>query len=275
MTVHDLIWLLAPASAQGLLPAVPAQWLFYGNGIRRALRSATRIVTVSAATAHSIALFMPEATRRIRVITHGVEACYGPPESVSQARVLASRAIGSEHPYFLVIGQNAPYKNHGAILEAFAAARLAPEVRLCFVQRLYGSDKLARQARELGLGDRVRWLEPQSRDELIALMQSTLGLVQFSRFEGFGMPVAEAMACGAPVLCSDIPALCEVAGGAGVHVPLYVPALAAELARLAGDPVLRSELGARGVERARSFSWDRCAALHLEAYREAAAAGGA
>jgi glycosyltransferase involved in cell wall biosynthesis len=272
VTLHDLIWLLSPAAAEGLSPATPFQAVFYRDGILRALRRATRIVTISRATADAIHLVAPEASPRVRVIHHGVEARFRPAADPDAARREAARIVGTEEPFFLVVGQNAPFKNHGAVLEAFAAARL-DGVRLVLLQRLYAGGRLARRAVELGVADRVIWRASLSGDEVITLLQSALALVQFSRFEGFGMPALEAIACGAPVVASEIAPLVEVLGGAALHVPLDVGALGAALRRLAGERSLRAELSARGLERARAFSWDRSAADHLDTYREAAAAG--
>jgi glycosyltransferase involved in cell wall biosynthesis len=87
------------------------------------------------------------------------------------------------------------------------------------------------------------------------------------------MPVAEAMACGTPVIASDIAPLREVAAGAALHVPLDIGALAAAMRRMLHEPSLREDLRAKGLARARTLSWDRCAEQHLEVYREAAASG--
>jgi len=266
VTIHDLTWLLTPAASEGLSVATPFQALFYRDGILRALREATRIVSISEATADAIALVAPEARRRVRVIHHGVDARFRPAQTAAGR---AADLLGTSEPYFLVVGQNAPSKQHGVVIEAFAAAALGG-VRLVLLQRLYASGRLARRARELGVDDRVIWKSGAEPDDVVALMQGALALVQFSRFEGFGMPVLEAMACGAPVVASDIAPLCEVAGGAALHVPLEGPALAGALRRVAAEPSLRADLSARGLERARAFSWDRSAAAHLEVYREAA-----
>jgi glycosyltransferase involved in cell wall biosynthesis len=273
VTLHDLIWLLTPRAAEGLSLATPFQYAFYRDGILRALREATRIVAISRATADAIHLVLPEATRRVRIIPHGVEARFRPPESLDAARAHAARLLGTADPYFLVMGQNAPFKNHEGIVEAFAAAELGPRVKLVLLQRLYAGGKLARRVRELGLEGRVIWPERLGDDDVLALLQGALSLVQFSRYEGFGMPAAEAIACGTPVVASDIAPLVEVLGGAGLHVPLDPRELAAALRRIAREPSLRQELAARGVERARELSWDRSAAAHLEVYREAAAVG--
>jgi alpha-1,3-rhamnosyl/mannosyltransferase len=272
VTVHDLIWLLTPGAAEGVSLATPFQALFYRDGILRALRSATRIVSISRATADAIHLVAPEASSRVRVIPHGVERWFAPPADAEAARAIAARAIGTSDPYLLVVGQNAPFKHHEGILEAFAAAGLGERVRLVLLQRLYAKGKLARRAKDLGIEQRVLWCSGLSAPDMLAVLQSAIALVQFSRFEGFGMPVAEAMACGTPVVASDIAPLVEVAGGAALHASLDPRALATLLRRVVNEPSLRQELSARGIERARSMSWDRSAEAHLDVYREAASA---
>lgn len=273
VTVHDLMWLLHPTVCEGLSPATPFQAAFYGNGIRRALHTATRIVAISQATADDITRNAPGAAARVRVILHGVEAAFQPAPNEATARARASEVLGSSERYLLVVGQNAPSKNHESILEAFARADLGPGVRLVLLQRLYAGGRLARRAAELGLADRVVWRSGLAFEDVIVLMQCALALVQPSRFEGFGMPVAEAMACGTPVIASDIAVLREVTGGAALHVPLDVGALAAAMRTMVREPALRQELRHEGLERVRGLSWDRCAREHLEVYREAAAAG--
>lgn len=273
VTVHDLMWLFDPIACEGLSWTTPVQALFYRDGIHRALRQATRIVAISKATADSIAKAAPEARSRVRVIPHGVDARFRPPESRDKARAAAARIIGTDAPYFLVVGQNAPFKNHGAVIEAFAASGLAKSARLVLVQRLYAGGKLQARARALGVDSSLIWIEKASEEEVVELLQGATALIQFSRYEGFGMPAAEAMACGTPVVASDIPALREVLGRAGIKVRLDPAALARELVRVAAEPALRAELSARSLERAVDLSWDRSAEDHLAAYREAAKEG--
>jgi len=273
VTVHDLIWMLDPLAAEGLSLLTPVQIPFYRDGIRRALQRAARIVAISRATADSIASVLPSARPRIRVIPHGIDARFRPAESPERAREAAARILGRDAPYFLVIGQNAPFKNHEQVLDAFAASGLSSSALLVLVQRLYGGGRLRRRASRLGIEGSIVWMSAVSEEHVVTLLQGALALVQFSRYEGFGMPVAEAMACGTPVLASDIPALSEVLGGAGLLAALDPSALAPLLRRVAGEPGLREDLAGRGLERARDFSWDRSAAAHLEAYREAAEVG--
>jgi glycosyltransferase involved in cell wall biosynthesis len=279
VTIHDLMWLLTPEACEGRSLLTPAQALFYRDGILRALREATRLVAISRATADAIALVAPDALPRTRVIHHGVEPRFRPPSDrdALRARLHARHSIDA---YFLVVGQNSPSKNHGAILEAFAAARLDRRVKLVLVQRLYArrGPPLARgvaldeRARELGIGDRVSFVSGLSGEEVVELIQGALALVQYSRFEGFGMPALEAMACGTPVVASDIPPLVEVLGGAGLHATLAPSSLAEALGRVAASEALREELRGRSLERSGAFSWERCAREHLELLREAARA---
>lgn len=281
VTIHDLMWLEAPALCAGVSPATPFRTAFYRDGILRALARATRLVAISRATADAIGRRAPGARTRVRVIPHGVEPRFRPPGNRARAEHQACTALGIDGPYLLVVGQNAPSKNQRAVLEAFAAADLDDRVHLVMLQRLhrgrspgfFGATPLDLRARELGVAHRVVFPPPVSAGAVVALMQGARALVQFSRYEGFGMPALEALACGTPVVASDAPPLLEVLGGAALHVPLDVTALAGALERITQDRPLAAELSARGRERARVFSWDRSAALHLELYREAAAAG--
>ncbi len=278
VTIHDLMWLEAPADAEGLSLVTPFKAAYYADGIRRALRRADCLVAISKATADAIRRAEPRASSRVHVVHHGVEARFCPPSDREAARDAALERLGIRGRYLLVVGQNTPSKNHRAVLEAFAAARLPRDVSLVVLQRLYagrrpgvlGASPLHQRARELGVSERLVLPRDLSDDSLIGVLQGAEALVQFSRYEGFGMPALEALACGTPVVASDIAPLVEVLGGAALAVPLRVEALARALERVTSDRSLAAELSARGPERAREFTWDRCARLHLELYRAAA-----
>ena len=116
---------------------------------------------------------------------------------------------------------------------------------------------------------RIAWLPSVSRADIVTLLQGAGALVQPSIYEGFGLPIVEAMACGSPVVASDIPPFREIAGGAAVLVE-DVERLASALGEVAGSAELRQSLAERGLARAREFSWERCARETLAVYREAA-----
>lgn len=258
-TIHDLMWLTHPqwAAKPGWRGRVDR--LFYRHGMSRALRRSTRIACVSAATAADVAALDP-AAERTRVTLSGVDAAFHP-----------CPAAARERRYILCVGQLAPYKNHPAVLDAFAriAGRI-PDLDLVFLQRQgAGSALLGPRAEALRLGGRVRFLPPVDRDGLIALYSGATALAHPSLMEGFGNPLAEAMACGCPVVTSDRSAMPEVTGGAALLVePTDVDAIAAALLRVATQPALAAELRARGLARAAQLSWRAFAEANVAIYRE-------
>ena len=281
VTMHDLMWLLRPSLCEDVTLLTPFQSLFYRDGILRALKKGSMFVAISKATADSMHMLFPELRSRTRVIYHGLQPRFVPGRSAADVDASVARLLGKRLRYFLVVGQNSPSKNHRAVLEAFAAADLPPDVHLVLLQRLYQFGRfgirkrpgLLTLAERLGIHERTHFVGSVTNDDVVELYRGALGLIQYSRFEGFGMPALEAMACGTPVVTSDIAPLVEVLGGAGLHAGLDPAMLAQQLSRLARDAGLERELRARGLERARDFSWDRSAALHLEVYREAARLG--
>jgi len=273
VTVHDVMWLEHLAWCQPHPWLRPISHTYYSTGIRRALRLAARILTVSQASADAIARVEPSAASKTVVTRNACEAEFRAPESRDAARQAATRAIGSSAPFFLVVGQNQPSKAHDVALRGFAAAGL-PEHRLVLVQRLDAGRGLDRLAHELGVTDRVSFVSGVPFPTLLALMQSATALLQPSLAEGFGMPVLEAISCGCPVIASSIPPLVEVLGDAALFAePASVRDLAAEIQRAAKEPALLEELRERGLTRARAFSWDRTAEITRDVYREVAARG--
>jgi glycosyltransferase involved in cell wall biosynthesis len=186
------------------------------------------------------------APERIRVVQLGVD-----PERF--------RSVDAPREPFLLYPANRwPHKNHDRLLAAFAQVRRErPELRLV----LTGA---GHEGRTVPDGVVVRGHVPQS--ELIRLYQTAAALVFPSLYEGFGQPVLEAMACGCPVAASDAGGLPEVCGDAALLFdPTSVDEIAAAMLRIvegAGD------LAARGLERARPFTWEACARRHEEVYRE-------
>lgn len=273
VTVHDIMWLDEPHLAEGSAFLRLFRVPFFRSGLLNALQRARRILTVSQASADAMVRFRPELQGRVVVAHNAADARFQPPADRDAARARAAALLGTDAPYFLLVGQNAPSKGHAIALQAFAAAS-RPEERLVLIQRLRAGKGLDRLARELGVRDRLLVLPTVPMDGLLALLQSATALLQPSLAEGFGMPALEAMAAGCPVIASDIAPLVEVLGGAGVHVPRgEARPLGAAMRKVADDAALGEELRARGLERGRAFSWDTCAKTTLEVYREAARLG--
>jgi glycosyltransferase involved in cell wall biosynthesis len=253
--------------------------LYYPRAVWRALREANRLIVPTKATADRVLALVPNAGPRLRVIWDAPDARFRPPPDPEQLRRRVLEIAGVEDPYLIVVGADQPAKRHDLALAAFAAAAPKPW-RLVMVQRPASYDALTRlsrlqqRARELQVDGRVVWLPGVDRDDLAALIQGAGALMQPSIYEGFGLPIVEAMACGCPVVATDIPPFKEIADGAAVLVrPDDADAFAAAVREIVGSAERRQSMAETGLLRAREFSWDRCARETLDVYREAALEG--
>ncbi|MDA0322948.1 MAG: glycosyltransferase family 1 protein [Verrucomicrobia bacterium] len=209
----------------------------------------------------------PDRERCVRTIYCGVAARFAPPASRPPPDPSRERRI-------LYVGRADPYKNIGGLVRAFGQARRdgAPASRLVIAgspdPRYPEAEQLAR---ELKLEDSVEWTGYLSEEQLVTTYQQADLLVLPSRYEGFGLPVVEAMACGVPVICSDQGSLPEVAGDAAVQVhPDDTDRLAAEIKRVLCDDSVWRNMSAGGIEHAKRFTWQRTAQQTLAIYTELA-----
>jgi glycosyltransferase involved in cell wall biosynthesis len=228
--------------------------------LRRAARRAARVLTVSQATAADLTARLGVPAERIVTIWNGVDERFRAPldEAARDARLAG---LGLSPGYFLFVGNPKPHKNLDRLLAAFAGVA-TPGARLVVVGGESPGAGALRDPRVVAVG-RV------DAELLPALYRGALALVFPSLYEGFGLPVAEAMACGTPVVASTTPAVAEVGGDAALLVdPLDVAAWTAALQRLAAEPQLRARLSEAGRRRSESFSWSDCARRTLAVYRE-------
>jgi glycosyltransferase involved in cell wall biosynthesis len=275
VTVHDVMWLEHLSWCQPRPWLRPVSGAYYRVGIFRALREARKLLTVSQASADAIVRVEPSVAAKIVVTHNACEDQFCEPSSLSDAQVSAASSIGSEQPFFLVVGQNQPSKAHDVALAAFAAvAGSLPDHRLVLVQRLEAGRGLHRLAQNFGVDHRVSFVTGLSEAQLLSLFQAATALLQPSLAEGFGLPALEAMACGCPVIGSDLPPLREVLGDAGTFAPPGDPIeFSRAMKQIALDASRREALRRRGLERRKLFSWDKTAALTWEVYREVARLG--
>lgn len=271
VTAHDLMYVHHP---QFLDPRWAARLL---RGTEGLAARADLWICVSEHTRADLVRHYGVARGRTVVIPHGVDPIFtaagkDPARAAATARRLG---LGAE-PYFLFVGSVEPKKNLPALLDAFgvASARGGLRARLAVAGRAaWGMPEVdAALARHPALADRVRMLGFVAPEDLPPLVAGARALVLPSRYEGFGMPVLEAMAAGTPVACSNRGALPEVADGAALlHDPDDVADIAEQLARLDADDALCENLRARGRARAEPFTWRRCAERTADAYRMALA----
>ncbi len=263
-TVHDLTTLLLPETHR-----LKVKWSILPF-LRPSLERADRLVTISHATARDIAFHFPQAACKVRVVYPGVDAELRPgtPEEVAAIR----RELAAPEGYILYVGTLEPRKNIGAILDAWEALHNeAPPMPPLILAGAYGwgSQHLLRRIEALAPHG-VRSLGHVDRSYLVRIFQGARVFVYPSLYEGFGLPPAEAMACGIPTVVSDTSSLPEVVGDSGLRVPPGdTGALALAIRDLLQEPGRAAELGARGRERAGRFRWDKAADEMEEVFREA------
>lgn len=273
MTLHDLMQVLCPELVfpDPRLRRVLHPWWSYA--VRRSLRRAGRVLAVSRHSAADALRVEPAAEGRIRVTPLAVDHAAFRPLPAAEALAHSSAVVPAGTRYLLVLGGGYPNKNHAAAALAFARAFRADDgVHLLIIQRERTlPPELQRATREAGLEGRVHVRGGVSVEALCALYARAEALVFPSLYEGFGLPVLEAMAAGCPVIASNLTSLPEVTGDAALSCdPRDLDALAAAMRRLTGDAALQGELSARGLERAAGFTWERTARGTIAAYREIA-----
>lgn len=261
-----------PLAIPGSVNALDALWF------RRALsrmRRCQAIVAISEASRRDGIRLSGLDPSRIRVVPLAVDGAIFHPLAVEECRLVAAR-LGVRRPYLLYAGGFDPRKGVDRLVDAFAGSGLPATHDLLLVGALVGPRGVAigARARRSPAARSIRLLGFVSDGDLAHLYGGASAFVFPSVYEGFGLPVLEAMACGAPVIAHQVSSIPEVAGDAALYVePAASEALARAMARVVGDPGLREDLRARGLARAAGFSWGRTAKGMVEACREAVRRG--
>jgi len=249
VTIHDLGYLRFPEAHP------PRRRLELHLSTAWNARVAARVIAVSQATKDDLVRHYRVAPDKIAVVHHGVEERFRPtPDPAAPAR------YGLPSRYLLYLGTLQPRKNLERLVQAYG--RLpgdAPPLVLAGAKGWY-FQRIAAAIAALGLENRVLLPGYVADADVPALLTGATALLYPSLYEGFGLPALEALACGTPVLAANTSSLPEVVGAAGLLVdPLDVGAIAAAMQRLLADEALRAALSQQGRERAKGFSWDRCA----------------
>jgi glycosyltransferase involved in cell wall biosynthesis len=268
VTIHDCIHLMFPQ----YLPN-RAAYAYARATMWAAARRSDRILTVSEASKRDILHFFNVPPEKIVVVYNAIDEHFRitPPEE-AVARVRERYQL--DHKFVLYVGNIKPHKNLVRLIDAFDELRKGgfDELKLLIIgDEISRLPALRRAVHRHKLHKHVRFLGYLSDDTLAVLYRLASAFVFPSLYEGFGLPPLEAMASGTPVVTSNVSSLPEVTGDAAVLVDPYdVDSIVDGLRRVLDDPVLAAEMGRRGQERAKEFSWARSVEKTRQVYRELA-----
>jgi glycosyltransferase involved in cell wall biosynthesis len=259
VTAHDLVLLRFPEYLNR-----KTRWMAR-MGLRQAIRESKAFIAVSYSTANDLIRLAGIRKERVYVVPEAADG-YFRPVPASQVR----ERYKVEGPFLLYVGTLEPRKNLTGLVRAFAALDI-PGLKLVIVgKKGWMYRELFETVKALALRSRVVFTGFVPASDLPALFSAAEVFVYPSLYEGFGLPVLEAMQCGAPVITTNVSSLPEVAGEAALLVaPDDVRGLTGAIRRVLAEPGLREELRGKGFEQSRRFSWSKTADLTAEVYRQA------
>ena len=266
ITVHDLSWIRFPHTHP--VERVRAMNTYFEPGLRRA----TLILTDSEFVKRELMDVFSIQAERIRPVLLGVESLFYP-RTVEETRPVLNLHDLMHGRYLLAVGTLEPRKNLQVALRAYM--QLPQQVRKHFPLVLVGmngwhTSELEQQIAPLVRAGEVRQIGYLPREELVMLIAGALTLIYPSIYEGFGLPPLEAMACGVPVIASEVSSLPEVVGDSGLLInPHDDEALAQTIQKLITDPDIRQQLSQKALERSAEFTWDKCVRQTVDVYRQA------
>jgi len=263
ITIHDLIHITDPDYRRSW-----KAWAYARPALNLAARKADHIITVSEYSKAQIVQRLGVPPSKVTAIYHGVDAEFSPIDRVVAGQAV-SAALGVREPYILYVGGLRRYKNVSTLLKAFAifCRRNITCHRLLIVGAPPPRD-LEGECAQLGIRPRTDFVPYVGQAMLPELYAAADLLVMPSTIEGFGLPVLEAMACGAPVVCSRAASLPEVGGDAVMYFdPKSAEELAETIERVLSSRELHESLRQKGLKRATHFTWANCVARHVEVYR--------
>ncbi len=261
LTVHDLIGMLFP---HNLPPAARFYWAWW---LPRSVRWADQIIADSENTKRDITRLLGIQAEHIEVIYLGVSSTFRP--LLDQATREAVRHKHDLPPNFaLYVGTLEPRKGLDTLVAAFGAIAANTACHLVIAGKLgWYTKPLFRQIETLGLSQRVHVIDYVADEDMASLYNLADLFVYPSRYEGFGLPPLEAMACGAPVIASDAASLPEVVGEAGRLIPPDdIEALASAMLQVLSDTTLQTRMRESGLARARRFTWEETARRTAQVY---------
>lgn len=272
VTIHDMIWFFPEKFSTGQPWSIQRglmQW-YYRIVTQRAVRNASAILTVSQAAKDSIVQHLKLDGKAIFVIHEAANSIY---RQIGDARQIEKIRHQYQLPgeFVLAIGSADPRKNIAALLRAYALLPVAlrKQYNLAVVwTHHFLETELAKLVEELGLARCVQFLHQVSNEDLVLLYNAASLFAFPSLYEGFGLTLLEAMACGTPVVAANNSSIPEIVGDAALLIEAQdVKAIADAMTRVLTDDTVQTNLIKKGLERSANFSWEKCARQTIDAYR--------
>lgn len=265
MVVHDLTRYLFPH----FFPLNPMQKVLDLWAYPAMLRRYDHLITVSEATRKDLMARFKVPVEKVTVAYHGANDTFEPLNAQAVEESLF-RSYKIKRPFILFLGTLEPRKNIPALLKAFAGIRnQIPHDLVLVGQRGWKWDPIFKEIERLDLHSRVRWTGYVSDADRVIFYNAADFMVFPSWYEGFGMPLLEAMQCGCPVITSRVSAMPEVVGEAGILIdPGRVEDLQRAMLRLIHEPGLAEQMRKAGFEQAKQFSWEKSAQITLEVFEK-------
>ena len=271
ITLHDTMWFDKTwTQAQGRPFRMFAGKLYFRSLVEVSVRKSSRIIVPSKSTHQDILRFWPHRFQDCHVVLHGTDPMFVAADSLSRKEDRINKLGLNGVRFFLHVTNGKPYKNTPRVIEAFVKATYNSDVCLAIVGR---KSVFASQIRSLiaesNAEKRIKFLGHVDDEDIVALFQSARALIFPSLFEGFGLPVVEAMACGCPVITSTRGSLAEVAGNAALIVnPESTDEISHAIIELENHELLRQSLIKKGFERAQQFCWRKAALEMLNVFKQ-------
>jgi len=264
LTVHDLSFVRAPESASPRLKA------YLDAVVPRSVRRADHVLADSQATKNDLAELYGTPVDKITVLLSGVDAHFHPvTDAIARKAVRERYSLGS-WPFLFTVGTVQPRKNYARLCQALARLHeLFPDLHLVIAGgRGWLEGPIYQAVDHLGLREHVHFIGFAADADLPVLYSMAEAVPYVSLYEGFGIPVLEAMACGAPVVASNGSSIPEVAGDAALLVdPLNVEAIADALRQVLESPTLRASLVEKGRAQVAHFTWENAARTLVKTYQ--------
>lgn len=265
VTIHDIVSFIMPDT-------IPLKYAFYmRNLIRLVSRKADRIISVSESAKRDLIAWLDIPEEKITVVHQAVSEWFRPADGSGDGGQAIRRKFGIHGRYMLFVGNLEPRKNLIRLMEAFAMARkkLGGPVQLVIAgKKGWLCGDILKTYERIRNGDDIIITNYVNERDLLSLYQNAEMFVFPTRYEGFGIPALEAMACGAPVITSNVSSLPEITGDAALLInPSDVGEISEAMIKLADSESMRSQMRIRGFKQAERFSWAKTARETLGVYR--------